>query len=106
MRIDHLVVGTHYVPHLIGDVSHLLRVRTDDAELHREANRRPEVEPVDAHARFRQRAVRNRLLDSCLDPFARLDVLGDDDDLGERFVRQLRIEPKPEPRRTLADIGV
>ena len=40
-----------------------------------------------------------------LDPLARLDVLGDDDDLGEGFVRQLRVEAEPEARRALADIG-
>ncbi len=40
-----------------------------------------------------------------LDALARLDVLGDDDDLGKGLVRQLRIEAEPEARRALADIG-
>ena len=40
-----------------------------------------------------------------LQPFPRLDVLRDDDHLGIGFVRQRRIEPEPEPRRALADVG-
>jgi len=52
-----------------------------------------------------QRAFGDRLLDSSLDPLARLHVLGDDDDLGERLVGQLRAEPQPEAWRTLADVG-
>ena len=76
-----------------------------DAELDREADRRAEIEAVDAHARFGQRAVVDRLLEPGLDPLARLDVLGDDHDLGEGLVRQLRVEAEPEARRALADIG-
>ena len=82
-----------------------LGVRADHAELDRKADRRAEIEPVDAHARFGQRAVVDRLLQPRLDPLARLDVLGDDDDLGKGLVRQLRVEPEPEARRALADIG-
>ena len=96
---------SHDVAHLVGDLAHLLGVRADHAELHREADRRTEIEAVDADARFRQRAVGDRLLDLRLDALARLDVLGDDHDLGEGLVRQLRVEAEPEARRALADIG-
>ena len=94
-----------HVAHLVGDVAHGLGVGADDAELHREADRRAEIEAVDAHPRLGQRAVGDRLLQPRLDPLARLDVLGDDDDLGKGFVRQLRVEAEPEARRALADIG-
>ena len=83
MRIDHLVVGAHHLTDLIGDVPYLLGIRPDDTELHREADRGTEVEPVDAHARFRKRAIRDRFFNSRLDPLARLDILRHDDDLGE-----------------------
>ena len=69
------------------------------------ADRRAEIEAVDAHARFGQRALGDRLLQPRLDPLARLDVLGDDHDLGKGLVRQLRVEAEPEARRALADIG-
>ena len=85
--------------------AHRHRVRADDAELHREADRRPEVEAVDPHPRLRERALGHRLFDPCLDALARRHVLGDDDDLGEGLVRELRVEAEPEPRRALADIG-
>ena len=53
MRIDHLIVGAHHLPYLVSDVADLFRVGPDDAKLNRKADRRPEIEPVDAHARFR-----------------------------------------------------
>ncbi len=93
------------VADLIGDVAHRVGVGADDAELDGEADRRTEIEAVDAHARLRQRAFGDRLLDLGLDALARLDVLGHDDDLGKGLVRQLRIEAEPEARRALADIG-
>ena len=65
----------HHFAHAIGDVADLVRVGPDDAELHREADRRTEIEPVHAHARFRQRAVGNGLLEPRLDPLACLDIL-------------------------------
>ena len=40
-----------------------------------------------------------------LDPLARLDVLGDDDDLREGLVGLHGLQAEPEARRTLADIG-
>ena len=83
MRIDHSIVGAHHVAHLVGDVADLVGIGTDDAELHREADRRPKIETIDAHPRLRQRAVGDGLFDPRLDPLARLDVLRDDHDLGE-----------------------
>ena len=105
MRIDDLLVAAHHLAHLVGDLSDLFRIWTNDPELYREADRRPEIEPVDTHARFRQRAIRHRLFQPRLDPLPRFDVLRHDHDLGECFIRQLRIEPQPEPRRAAAHIG-
>ena len=105
LRILDVVVLPDHIAHLVGDVAHGVGVGADHTELNGKADRRAEVEPVDTHARFRQRAIIDRLLQPRLDPFTRLNILGDDDDFGECLVRQLRVEPEPEPRRTLADIG-
>ena len=105
MRVDDAIVAAHHVAHLGRDFAHLVRIRADHPELHGKADRRPEVEPIDAHPRRAQRAVGDRRLDPRLDPLARLDVLGDDDDLGEGFVRLHRLQAEPEPRRALADVG-
>src|SRR5437879_1008296 len=85
--------------HRLGALAHGVGGGADDAELHREAHRRAEIEAVDAYARFAQGAVGDRVLDLGLDPLARLDVFGDDHDLGERLVRQLRVQAQPEARR-------
>ena len=105
MRIDGGGIAAQHIAHAIGDVAHLLRVLPHDAELHREADRRPEIETIDAHPRLGQRALGDGGLDFLLDPLAGGQVLGDDDDLGIGLVRQLRIEAQPEARRALADIG-
>ncbi len=75
MRIDDLAICAHDFPHAIGDVADLFRVGSDDAELHGEADRRAEIEPVHAHARFRQCAIGDGLLEARLDAFACLDIL-------------------------------
>ena len=105
MGINRVPVGPHGLAHLEGDVANLHRVGADDAELHREADRRSEIEPVDAHPRLRERTVRHGLLDPSLDALAGGDVLRHDHDLRERLVRKLRVETEPEARRALADIG-
>ena len=104
LRILDLVVLPDHIAHPVGDVTHGVGVGADHAELDGKADRRPEIEPVDADARFGQHTVIRGLLDPRLDSFARLDVPGDDHDLGESFVRQLRAQPEPEARRALADI--
>ena len=50
MRIDQLAVGGHDLAHVFGDVADLQRIGPDDAELHRIADRRAEVEAIDAGA--------------------------------------------------------
>ena len=100
-----LELRRHHLAHVLGDGAHLHRIGPDHAELHREADRRAEHEAVDARARRRQRAVGDRLLEPRLDALARLEVLGDDDDLREVRVRQHRIEAEPEARRALPHIG-
>ena len=105
VRVDDLGICRHDWRDLLGDLAHLHRIGADHAELHREAHRRTEHEAVDPRARFRQRAIGKRLLEPRLDALAGLQILGDDDDLGEVRVRQHRVEPKPEARRALADIG-
>ncbi len=65
-------------------VAHLHRVRADDAELHREADRRAEVETVDAHARLEQMRRPRRAFSSRALMRSRASTsFGDDDDLGE-----------------------
>ena len=105
MRIDELVVFRHHLADVFGNRAHLHRIGSDDAELHREADRRAEHEAVDPRARLRQRPVGDRLFEPRLDALAAFEVLGDDDDLREVRVRQHRVEAEPEARRALADIG-
>ncbi len=90
LRILDVLVLPDDIAHLVGDLADDLGIGPDHPELDREANRRPEIEAIDAHPRFGQIAFINRLFDSGLDPLARLDVLGDDHDLGESLVRELR----------------
>ena len=63
LRILDVRVLPHDVAHLVGDVAHLAGVGADHAELDGEADRRTEIEAVDAHARLGQRAIGDRLLD-------------------------------------------
>ena len=53
MRIDQPPIGAHDVAHLRGDVAHHVGLCADDPELHGKADRRPEIEPVEPHARLR-----------------------------------------------------
>ena len=88
-----------------GGFAHDVRLRSNDAELHRKSDRRAEIESIELHPRRAERAFGDRGLDARLDALARFDVARDDDDLGEEFVRLDRLEPEPEPGRALADIG-
>src|SRR5206468_3935150 len=64
--LDIAVLPDH-VAHLVGDVAHLVGVGTNHAELHGKADRRTEIETVDADAGFAQRAIGHRILDLRLD---------------------------------------
>ena len=68
-------------------------------------DRGAEVEAVDPHPRLGERTVGDGLLQPRLDPLAGVGVLGQDHDLGERRVRQLRVQAQPEADAALADIG-
>ena len=105
VRVAHVGVRGHRVAHLLGDAADLAGVVADHAELHRMADRRPEVEAVDPHPRARERAVGDRLLQPRLDALARLGVLREDHRLGEGRVRQLRVQPEPEAHAALADVA-
>ena len=105
MRVDDAIVRAHDLAHAGGDLGDLIRIGAHDAKLDGEADRRAEVEAVEAHARRTERALGHGGLDAGLDPFPRLDVLGDDHDLREGFVGLHGLEAEPEARRTLADVG-
>ena len=98
-------IGAHDVAHPLGGFAHDVRLRSNDAELNRKSNRRAEIESIEPDPRRAERAFGDRGLDARLDALAGFDIARDDDDLGERFVRLDRLEPEPEPGRTLADIG-
>ena len=51
-----------------------LRIWANDPELHREADRRAKIEPIEPHPRLRERAFGDRGLNSRFDAFAGLDV--------------------------------
>ena len=103
LDVAHLRAGGDDVFYLARDLAHLLRVRTDDTELDREADRRTELEARDADPHLRE-----LLVDARHQPrahaFARLHVLRHHDEDGVARVRQLRIEREIEAR--LAGAGV
>ncbi|OIQ74920.1 hypothetical protein GALL_434200 [mine drainage metagenome] len=105
LRVLDVFVLLEDVTHLVGDVADGPGIRADHTKLDGKSDRRSEIEAIDADARFGQCPIIHRLLDARLDPLARLHILRNDHDLGERLVRELRIEPEPEARRALADIG-
>src|SRR5271155_4936243 len=105
MRVDQPRIGAHDVAHPLGGFAHDVRLVSNDAELNRKSNRRAEIESIEPDPRRAERAFGDRGLDARLDALAGFDIARDDDDLGERFVRLDRLEPEPEPGRTLADIG-
>src|SRR5207237_10763948 len=86
------------------DSAHLPKVGPNHAELHWEADRRPEVEAIHACPCLRQGAVGERAFEPSLHPFAGVKILGDNDDLGEVRIWQHGVKPKPEARRALPDI--
>ena len=100
-----LRVGAHGGPHLVSHGPHAVAVRTEHAELHREAHRRTEVQPVDPEARLGDDVVGNQPFEAGLEPLARLRPLGHHDDEREVLVRQHGIERQEESRRAFADIG-
>ena len=62
------------------------------------------IEPIDARARLTEDARRERVVELLLQAFARVDVLGDDDNFRIGFVGQGRIDAEPEAWRPMADI--
>ncbi len=83
MRVDQSRIGAHDVAHLPRGLAHDIRARSDDAELNRKSDRRPEIEPVEPDPRGAERALGDGSLDARLDALARFHVARDDDDLGE-----------------------
>ena len=75
-----------------------------DAILHRPADRRPELERVDAGDEAGNSFARSASSFFCRRSRAG-DVLGDDHDLAEEVVGKLRVERQIEPDRAAADIG-
>ena len=90
--------------HLAGDLAHHLRVGADDAELHREADRRAQLEPGDAHPGLRELLV-GRGHQPRAHALARFQVLGHHDELGIAGVGQLGVERQVEARRAGAGVG-
>src|SRR5215471_14432946 len=75
LRVFDVFILLHDVADLVGDLAHLLRIRADHAELHREADRRAEIEAVDADPRLGEHAVFDGIFDFGLDALARLYVV-------------------------------
>ena len=71
--VEAFAVAAHDVAHLLGDLADLRRIRADHAELHREADRRAEIEAVDPHPRRRHGALADRRLEAGLDALAGFD---------------------------------
>ena len=105
LHVARVRVGAHGGPHLVGHGAHAVAVRTDHAELHREADRRSEVQPVDAQARLGDHVLGDKPFEPRLQPLARLRALGHHHDEREALVRQHGVQGQEESRRAFADIG-
>ena len=100
----HVRVGAQDRGHLVGDRLHLPVVLAEHAELHRIADRRPVLEPVDAAAHEREVVV-EQLLDLRQHALARLAALGHHHQLAEVEVRRLHVERQVEARAAVADVA-
>src|SRR5262249_8467705 len=87
-----------------GDFAHRIRIRAADAVLHRPADRWPELQRNDARD-----GAREVLLEDALElraqALARVNVLGDDDQLTEEGIGQLDAERQIEANRAAPDVG-
>ena len=101
LDVAHLGAGRHHVFDLAGDLAHLLRVGADDAELHREADRRAELEAGDAHPRVREFLVRRSPSGASAPARAPAMSFVMTMNCGVPRVRQLRIEREIEARLSL-----
>ena len=105
MRINDFRIGGHDRPNLFGKGPHLEGIAADHPELDRKTDRRAEHKPIGARPSLGQGARGERLIEPRLDPFAPLQISGDDHDLREIRIRQHRVEAQPETRGALSDIG-
>ena len=97
-------IGGDDLGELEGDLAHLRQIGTADAVLHRPADRRSELQRIDAadHAR---KLIGQDLFELDPEPFARRDVLGHDHGLGEEVVGQLHVERQIEADGAAPHIG-
>ena len=86
-------------------VAHLGEVRAADAILHGPADRRPELEGIDARRRRSGTRLASIAFELRLQPLPGRDVLGDDHRLAEEVVRELRVQRQVEADGAAPDIG-
>ena len=105
VRVADLRVPRHRFADLLGDPADLHRLVADHAELHREADRRPEVEAVDPHPRAGERASATAFSSRALmrsRASVSLEMITVSANAG---FGSCGIEPEPEAHAALADIG-
>ena len=96
--------GAEKTRHPGGDCAHLLRLASAYPVLEWPSDRRAKLERVDAPDDTRE-AGGERLFQPRLHALALLESLGDDHSLGEKVVRELRVQGQVEPDGALAHIG-
>ena len=94
----------HEIPELHRDLAQLGRVRADDAVLQGPADRRPQLQRRHPSDDLRE-ALGQQLFESRLESFARLDVVGHDNGLGEEGVGQLDVQGQIEADGALTDVA-
>ncbi|MNF56772.1 hypothetical protein D3C84_382730 [compost metagenome] len=104
LEVAHLRVGPNHLLHVAGNLAHHLGIGTYDAELHRVADRRPQLEAGHAHPRLRELLV-SRGHQPLTYPFTCIQVLGHYNELGESRIRQLGVEREIEARCAGAGVG-
>ena len=105
VHLTHAGIGAHHRLNLVGDAAQNLRVRPRHAERHRKGRIRSEHELGDPQPRLRRKTLGDFLPEPQLERFARFGIGGQDDDLGEGGVGQLRRHSEKEAGRALADVA-
>ena len=106
LRVAHQRALAYRVAHPVGDLPHLCLVGPDDAELNRKAHRRAELQTLHARPDVRKGLVLvEKLHQAGANALALRGPRRLDDELGEPWVGQFRLDRQIEARRAGAGVG-
>jgi hypothetical protein len=102
--MSHTRVGADHIGEVQRDLAHLVLVGSRHTILQRPAHRRTKLERRNSRDDFRK-FLGQHLLQLVMQAFARIKILGDDDELGEKWIGELHIQCEDEADRAAANIG-